>query len=90
LAHARLYCRLSATTVGHVITEDLPKDTLKDIIRDAFTRITKMVDILHRCGSKAVQDIVVKSLSELLGYGDTSDGHKSYFVLIKLWVKVLA
>jgi hypothetical protein len=48
-----------------------------------------MVDILNRCGSKVIRDIVVKSLSELLAYGDTSDYHKSYLVLIKLWVKVL-
>lgn len=88
-AHARLaYRRLSARTEGHVITEDLSKDTLKDIITDAFAMIAKMVDILHRCGSKSIQDIAVKSLSELLGYGETSDHHKSYFVLIKLWVKI--
>ncbi|XP_044951659.1 separase [Hordeum vulgare subsp. vulgare] len=89
LAHIRLsYCRLSARTEGHIIIEDLPKDTLKDIITDAFARIAKMVDTLYRCGSKVIRDIVVKSLSELLAHGDTSDYHKSYLVLIKLWVKI--
>ncbi|CAM0943846.1 unnamed protein product [Alopecurus aequalis] len=88
-AHTRLFhCRLSARTEGHVITEDLPKDTLKVIITDAFARIAKMVDTVHRCGSKVIRDIVVKSLSELLGYGDTSDYHKSCFVLIKVWAKI--
>uniref|UniRef100_A0ACD5YX29 Uncharacterized protein n=1 Tax=Avena sativa TaxID=4498 RepID=A0ACD5YX29_AVESA len=88
-AHTTLsYCRLSGRMEGHIITEDLPKDTLKNIITDAFARIAKMVDILHRCGSKVIRDVVVKSLSELLAYGDTSDYHKSYLVLIKLWVKI--
>ena len=48
-----------------------------------------MVETVHRCGSKMTRDIVVKSLSELLAYGDMSDYHNSYLVLIKLWVKVL-
>ncbi|EMS65712.1 Separin [Triticum urartu] len=89
-AYARLsYCRLSARTEGHIITEDLPKDTLKDIITAAFARITKMVGILDRCGSKAIRGIIVKSLSEFFVYGDTSDYHESYLALIKLWVKEL-
>uniref|UniRef100_A0A453PPN7 Uncharacterized protein n=1 Tax=Aegilops tauschii subsp. strangulata TaxID=200361 RepID=A0A453PPN7_AEGTS len=75
-------------TEGHIIIEDLPKDTLKDIITDAFARIDKMVNTLHRCGSKVIRDIVVKSLSELLAHGDTSDYHKSYSVLIESWVKI--
>ncbi|XP_047080035.1 separase-like [Lolium rigidum] len=88
-AYASLsYSRLSATMEGHIVTEDLPEDTLNDIITNAFARITKMVDILNRCGSKVIRDIVVKSLSELLAYGDTSGYHKSYLVLIKLWVKI--
>ncbi|XP_037451889.1 separase-like isoform X2 [Triticum dicoccoides] len=82
------YCRLSTRTEGHIIIEDLPKDTLKDIITDAFARIDKMVNTLHRCGSKVIRDIVVKSLSELLAHGDTSDYHKSYSVLIESWVKI--
>ncbi|XP_014756517.1 separase isoform X2 [Brachypodium distachyon] len=87
-AHTQLsYCRLSERTEGQII-EDLPRDTLKDLITDAFARIAKMVDTLHRCGAKMIRDIIVKSLSELLAYGDTPDYHNSSFVLIKLWVKI--
>ncbi|KAM0841059.1 hypothetical protein ACQ4PT_059254 [Festuca glaucescens] len=87
-AYARLSsCRLSAITEGHIVTEDLPKDTPKDIIAGVFARIANVTDVLHRCGSKAIPGIVVKSLSESLVYSDTSDYHKSYLVLIKLWVK---
>jgi separase len=86
-AYARLSsCRLSAITEGHIITEDLPKD----IIAGVFARIANVTKVLHRCGSKAIPGIVVKSLSESLVYSDTSDYHKSYLVLIKLWVEVLS
>ncbi|XP_047043753.1 separase-like [Lolium rigidum] len=85
-AYARLSsCRLSAITEGHIITEDLPKD----IIAGVFARIANVTKVLHRCGSKAIPGIVVKSLSESLVYSDTSDYHKSYLVLIKLWVEEL-
>lgn len=84
----RSYCRLSATTEGSGITEVLPKDTLKDIIVDAFMRITKMVDVLHRCGAEVKREIVVKSLL-LLVDGDMSEYLSSSLALIKLWVKVL-
>ncbi|KAK1697149.1 hypothetical protein QYE76_013846 [Lolium multiflorum] len=88
-AYARLSsCRLSAITEGHIITEDLPKDTPKDIIAGVFARIANVTGVLHKCGSKAIPGIVVKSLSESLVYSDTSDYHKSYLVLIKLWVKI--
>jgi hypothetical protein len=49
-----------------------------------------VVGILHRCGSKAIRDIVVKSLFESFVYGDTSDYQKNYLVLVELWVKVLS
>lgn len=41
-----------------------------------------MVDVLHRCGSKAIRGIVVKSLSELLLYGDTSSDYISQRLLV--------
>ncbi|CAD6335384.1 unnamed protein product [Miscanthus lutarioriparius] len=80
------YCRLSTITEGDVITEVLPKDTLKDIIVDAFMRIAKMVDVLHRCGAKVKCEIVVKSLL-LLVDGDMSEYLSGSLALIKLWVK---
>ncbi|KAG8072566.1 hypothetical protein GUJ93_ZPchr0006g41913 [Zizania palustris] len=87
--HARLsYHRLSASKDGQIIIEDLPKDALNDIIVDAFARIAKMVDTLHRCGVKTISDIVVKSLSELLADDGTSTSLNSSLVLIKLWVKI--
>ncbi|KAM0870738.1 hypothetical protein ACQ4PT_039815 [Festuca glaucescens] len=88
-AYARLsYCRLSSTAEGHIITDDLPKDTPEGIIAGVFARIERVVGILHRCGSKAIRDIVVKSLFESFVYGDTSDYQKSYLVLVELWVKI--
>jgi separase len=88
--YARLsYHRLSASQDEQRIIEDIPKDTLKDISMDAFAKITKMVDILHRCGVKIIPDIIVKSLSELLANDSTSEFLNSSLVLIKLWVKVL-
>jgi hypothetical protein len=60
---------------------DLPKAVNKLLEFAAY--------FLHRCGSKVIRDIIVKILSELLAYGDTSDYHKSYLVLTKLWVEVL-
>jgi len=84
----RSYCRLSAITEGNGITEVLPKDTLKDIIVDAFMRIAKMVDVLHRCGAKVKCEIVVKSLL-LLVDGDMSEYLSGSLALIKLWVKVI-
>jgi separase len=56
---------------------------------DSFARITKMVDTLYRCAAKMTCEIVVKSLSELLAYGNTSEYFDSSLTLIKLWVKVL-
>ncbi|XP_022681893.1 separase [Setaria italica] len=82
----RSYCRLSEMGEGNGISEVLPKDTLKDIIVDAFTRIAKMVDVLHRCGAKVTREIVVKSLL-LLVDGDMSEYLNSSLILIKLWVK---
>nr|XP_051189058.1 separase-like [Lolium perenne] len=88
-AYARLsYCRLSSTAEGHIITDDLPKDTPEGIIAGVFARIERVVGILHRCGSKAIRDIVVKSLFESFVYGDTSDYQKNYLVLVELWVKI--
>lgn len=84
----RSYCRLSAITEGNGITEVLPNDTLKDVILDAFMRIAKMVDVLHRCGAKVKREIVVKSLL-LLVNGDMSEYLSGSLALIKLWVKVL-
>ncbi|EEC74078.1 hypothetical protein OsI_09098 [Oryza sativa Indica Group] len=87
--YARLsYHRLSASQDEQRIIEDIPKDTLKDISMDAFAKITKMVDILHRCGVKIIPDIIVKSLSELLANDSTSEILNSSLVLIKLWVKI--
>jgi separase len=87
--YARLsYHRLSASQDEQRIIEDIPKDTLKDISMDAFAKITKMVDILHRCGVKIIPDIIVKSLSELLANDSTSEFLNSSLVLIKLWVKI--
>nr|TKW23443.1 hypothetical protein SEVIR_4G292500v2 [Setaria viridis] len=83
----RSYCRLSEMGEGNGISEVLPKDTLKDIIVDAFTRIAKMVDVLHRCGAKVTREIVVKSLL-LLVDGDMSEYLNSSLILIKLWVKI--
>ncbi|KAF0931269.1 hypothetical protein E2562_002616 [Oryza meyeriana var. granulata] len=87
--HARLsYHRLSASLEGCRVIQDIPKDTLKDIITDAFARITKMVDTLHRCGAKMISDIIVKSLAELLADDGISELLNSSLVLIKLWVKI--
>uniref|UniRef100_A0A0D9VLJ7 Separase n=1 Tax=Leersia perrieri TaxID=77586 RepID=A0A0D9VLJ7_9ORYZ len=87
--HMRLsYRRLSENQEGQRIVEDISKDTLKDIITDAFARIAKMVDTLYRCQVKTIPDIIVKSLSELLANTDTSELLNSSFVLIKLWVKI--
>ncbi|KAL6633464.1 hypothetical protein ACP70R_026135 [Stipagrostis hirtigluma subsp. patula] len=84
----RSYRRLSAMTEGNGVAEDLPKDTLKDIVVDAFSRILKMVEVLHRCGAKSTREIVVKSLSELLADGDMPEYFNSSLTLIKLWVKI--
>ncbi|XP_072151631.1 separase isoform X3 [Setaria viridis] len=81
------YCRLSSRTEGNGIIEDLPKDTLNNIVLDGFARIEKMVNTLHRCGSKNTREIVVKSLSKLLAYGTVSEYFNSSLILIKLWVK---
>uniref|UniRef100_K3Z105 separase n=1 Tax=Setaria italica TaxID=4555 RepID=K3Z105_SETIT len=81
------YCTLSSRTEGNGIIEDLPKDTLNDIVLDGFARIEKMVNTLHRCGSKNTREIVVKSLSKLLAYGTVSEYFNSSLILIKLWVK---
>lgn len=70
--------------------ENLPKDTLKDTILDAFPRIAKMVDTLRRCGSEMTREIVAQSLSYLLAHGHMSEYSDSSLILIKLWVKVLA
>lgn len=70
--------------------EDVPKDTLKDTILDAFARIAKMVDTLLRCCSELTRDIVAQSLSDLLADGYMSEYFDSSLKLIKLWVKVLA
>ena len=69
--------------------EHLSKDMLKDIFFDAFARIAKMVETLHRCGSKRTHEIVAMSLSKLLAYDDMSEYFDSSSILIKLWVKVL-
>ncbi|XP_062221862.1 separase [Phragmites australis] len=82
------YHRQSAATEGNEIIDDLPKDKLKDVIVDAFTRIAKMVDVLHRCGAKITCEIVARSLSELLADGDMPEYHNSSLALIKLWVKI--
>lgn len=88
-AHVRLsYCRLSATADGSKIIEVPSKCTLKDIIVDSFARIAKMVDTLYRCGAKMTREIVARSLSELLAYGNVSEYFNSSLILIKLWVKV--
>ncbi|TVU28695.1 hypothetical protein EJB05_20225, partial [Eragrostis curvula] len=87
-AHTRLsYCRLSAKSEGNRSIEDPLNYTLRDIIVDAFTRIAKMIDTLHRCGAKMTREIIVKSLSELLPYGNMSEYFNSSLILIKLWVK---
>uniref|UniRef100_J3LHH6 separase n=1 Tax=Oryza brachyantha TaxID=4533 RepID=J3LHH6_ORYBR len=87
--HTRLsYHRLSASQEGQIIVEDIPKDTMKDIITDAFARIAKMVDTLHKCGVKMISDVIVKSLSELLADDGTIELLNSSLVLIKLWVKI--
>ncbi|KAL6912053.1 hypothetical protein ACP4OV_000858 [Aristida adscensionis] len=83
----RSYCRLSAITEENGIVEDRLKDLYKDIIVDAFTRIVKMVEVLHRCGAKSTREIVVKSLSQLLADGDMPESLNSSLALIKLWVK---
>ncbi|KAJ1281207.1 hypothetical protein BS78_04G290200 [Paspalum vaginatum] len=73
-------------TKGSGIIDDLLNDTLKGTILDAFARITKMVDTLHRCG-KMTHGIVVKSLSEFLSDGNISEYFNCSLTLIKLWVK---
>jgi len=89
-AHVRFsYCGLLSRTEGNRTMEHLSKDTLKDIIFDAFARIAKMVETLHRCGSKRTHEIVAMSLSKLLAYDDMSEYFESSLILIKLWVKVL-
>jgi len=89
-AHVRFsYCGLLSRTEGNRTMEHLSKDTLKDIIFDAFARIAKMVETLHRCGSKRTHEIVAMSLSKLLADDDMSEYFESSLILIKLWVKVL-
>jgi separase len=83
------YCRLSSKTEGNGIIEDLPKDTLNDIVLYGFANIEKMVYTLLRCGSENTRQIVVKSLSKFLAYGTISEYFNSSLILIKLWVKVL-
>jgi separase len=89
-AHVRFsYRGLSSRTEENRTMEHLPKDTLKDIIFDAFARLAKMVEILHRCGSKRTHEIIAMSLSKLLA-DDMSEYFDSSLILIKLWVKVLS
>jgi separase len=87
-AHVRFsYRGLSSRTEENRTMEHLPKDTLKDIIFDAFARLAKMVEILHRCGSKRTHEIIAMSLSKLLA-DDMSEYFDSSLILIKLWVKI--
>ncbi|XP_039791546.1 separase-like isoform X3 [Panicum virgatum] len=89
-AHVRFsYCGLLSRTEGNRTMEHLSKDTLKYIIFDAFARIAKMVETLHRCGSKRTHEIVAMSLSKLLADDDMSEYFESSLILIKLWVKEL-
>ncbi|KAG2661846.1 separase-like isoform X2 [Panicum virgatum] len=88
-AHVKFsYCGLLSRTEGNGTMEHLSKDMLKDIFFDAFARIAKMVETLHRCGSKRTHEIVAMSLSKLLAYDDMSEYFDSSSILIKLWVKI--
>ncbi|KAF8730257.1 hypothetical protein HU200_017239 [Digitaria exilis] len=87
-AHVKLFhSRLLSRTEANGTMENLPKDTLKDTILDAFTRIAKMVDTLRKCGSEMTRDIVAQSLTYLLAHGHMSEYSDSSLILIKLWVK---
>ncbi|XP_072953682.1 separase isoform X1 [Typha angustifolia] len=83
-----IFCRSSTKLSGNSIT-DISKDAVKDAVSDALTRITMIVDTLHRCCAKTIQEIVIKSLFEISAVDNTFVSSSGSFVLIKQWVKII-
>lgn len=83
--HVKLLCH-----IGKSNGTENSDDGIGDVIKNAFTRTATIVDILHKCGAKNIQEVVVKSLYEFSAAEDRFQNMTFSLDLVKMWVKVLS
>lgn len=88
-ANVNLVCRRYSDKLRGFNVDCISKDSVKDVINDAFTRIATIVDTLHRCGATDTNETVVKSLFQLSATEGIFENLNGSLVLVKQWVKVL-
>lgn len=86
--HVKLLCHIGKSNGTDI--DDNSEDGIRDVIKNAFTRTATIVDILHKCSARNIQEVVVKSLYEFSAVEDRFQNMTGSLNLVKMWVKVLS
>ncbi|KAL0912981.1 hypothetical protein M5K25_016406 [Dendrobium thyrsiflorum] len=87
--HIKLLCQPNLINSKCIQEYGASRDLIKNIIKDAFIKCARIIDVLHKLGAANVREVIIKSMFELSSVEASFPNLSLFFPLVKQWVKML-